>query len=66
MIMILFFVNIYGPNTDDVAFFETYNFLGENDEENYVIDGDFHTVLDPMLDKFGGIAGSHKNAGNKF
>ena len=35
--------------------------MGEHDEENYVIGGDFNTVLDPMLDQFGGIAGSHKN-----
>ena len=34
--------------------------MGRNHEENYVISGDFSTVLDPMLDKFCGIAGYHK------
>ena len=29
-------INIYGPNNDDVSFFETlYDFLGENDDEEY-------------------------------
>ena len=34
--------------------------MGENDDENHVIGGDFNTVLDPMLDKFGGKVGAHK------
>ena len=60
-------INIYGPNNDDVSFFETlYDFLGENDDEEYVIGGDFNTVLDSNLDKFGGIAGTHKKCREKI
>ena len=61
------FLNIYGPNNDDAAFFETlYDFLGENDEEQFIIGGDFNTVLDSNLDKFGGIEGSHKKCREKL
>ena len=34
-----------------LLFFETlYDFLGENDEEEYIIGGDFNTVLNSNLD----------------
>ena len=54
-------INVYGPNNDDASFFfETlYDFLGENDEEEYIIGGDFNTVLNSNIDKFGGIKGTH-------
>ena len=43
-----------------------YDFLGENDDEEYFIGGDFNTVLDSNLDKFGGIAGTHKKCKEKI
>ena len=37
-------LNIYGPNNDDASFFETlFDFLGENEEE-FIIVGEFNTV----------------------
>ena len=55
-------ININGPNNDDASFFETlYDHLGENDEEEYIIGGDFNTVINSNLDKFGGIKDTHKN-----
>ena len=38
-------LNIYGPNNDDASFFETlFDFLGENEEEEFIIGGDVNTV----------------------
>ena len=49
-------------NNDDVSFFETlYDHLRENDEEEYIIGGDFNTVINSNLDEFGGIKDIHKN-----
>ena len=60
-------INVYGPKNDDVSFFDKlYDFLGENDDEEFIIRGDFNTVLDSNLDKFAGIAGTHKNAETKL
>ena len=60
-------INVYGPNNDDASFFETlYDFLGENDEEENVIGGDFNTVLNSNLDKFGGIKGTHQKCRDKI
>ena len=55
-------INVYGPNNDDASFFETlYDFLGENDEDEYIIGVDFNTVSNSNLDKFRGIKGTHQN-----
>ena len=60
-------INVYGPNNDDVFFFDKlYDFLGENDDEEFVIVGDFNTVLDSNLYTFGGIAGTHKKCRDKL
>ena len=49
------FINVYGPNADDKTFFELLcNFLEENEENEFIIGGDFNTVLEPKLDKMGG------------
>ena len=59
-------INVHGPN-NDASFFETlYDFLGENDEEEYIIGGDFNTVLNSNLDKFGGIKGTHQKCRDKI
>ena len=60
-------INVYGPNNDDASFFETlFDFLGENDEEEYIIGGDSNTVLNSNLDKFGGIKGTHQKCRDKI
>ena len=42
-------------------FFDSlYEFLGENDDEEYIIGGDFNTVINSNIDKFGRIKGSHQ------
>ena len=43
-----------------------YDFLGENDEEEHIIGGDFNTVLNSNLDKFGGIKGTHQKCRDKI
>ena len=60
-------VNVYGPNNDDGSFFDSlYEFLGENDDEEYIIGGDFNTVINSNIDKFGGIKGSHQKCRDKI
>ena len=54
------FINVYGPNADDKTFFELLcNFLEENEENEFIIGGDFNTVLEPKLDKMGGNPNTH-------
>ena len=54
------YINIYGPNSDDNAFFETLNkYLAENEEDEFIIGGDFNTVLEPDVDKIGAISITH-------
>ena len=49
-------VNIYGPNSDNTNFFQKLTqFIGENEEDRFIIGGDFNVVIDPDLDKKGGI-----------
>lgn len=60
-------LNIYGPNTDDVAFFETLdNYLSENEEKSFIVGGDFNTVLDIHLDKKNGKLDTHKACRSKI
>ena len=59
-------LNKYGPNNDDASFFETlFVFLSEKEDEEFIIGGDFNTVLGPNLDTFGGISGTHKKVSRK-
>ena len=38
-------------------FFETLNkYLAENEKDEFIIEGDFNTVLEPDVDKIGGIS----------
>ena len=63
-IMIL---NVYGPNNDDVHFFETLEtFVRENEDKNIIIGGDFNTVLNPDIDKKNGNIDTHKKCRNKL
>ena len=54
-------INIYGPNNDDVNFFEHLEkYLKENDEKTFIIGGDFNTVLNEKIDKRNGRIDTHK------
>ena len=53
-------VNIYGPNNDNVGFFQTMlTYLLDFDCANVVIAGDFNLVLDTSMDKTGGTGKTH-------
>ena len=46
-------VNIYGPNTDDPAFFrKVFDLIPDDDSSHILIGGDFNCYLDPYLDRF--------------
>ena len=54
-------INVYGPNNDDVNFFEHLEkYLKENDEKTFIIGGDFNTVLNEKIDKRNGRIDTHK------
>ena len=54
-------INIYGPNNDEPTFFDSLNnYIIQNEENTFVIGGDFNTVLDPNLDKKNGNKETHK------
>ena len=43
-------IDIYGPNKDEVNVFEILDmYIRSNDEHNFIICGDFNTVLDTSL-----------------
>ncbi len=46
------FINVYGPNNDNQTLFDKLHaHLSENDDNYFIIGGDFNTVLDPKLIK---------------
>ena len=60
-------INIYGPNKDDLAIFNTLeNFIAENEEHTFIIGGDFNTVIDPNIDKKNGKVETHKACRQKI
>ena len=57
----LVILNVYGPNTDDLVYFNTLEtYLKENTDKNIIIGGDFNTVLNIELDKKNGRTDTHK------
>ena len=59
-------INVYGPNKDDITFLQKIEtFCNENENENYILGGDFNLVIDPDLDKSGGIKILILGAGQK-
>ena len=45
-------INIYGPNQDELNIFEILEaYIRSNEDKNFIIGGDFNTVLDIHLDK---------------
>ena len=51
---LILLINIYGPNMDNTHIFkQLQTYLSNNSEKQFIIAGDFNTVLDPDLHKFG-------------
>ena len=58
---------MYGPSNDDASFYESlYEFLGQNEENGFLIGGDFNTVLYSVVGEFGGLPGTYKNCQEKI
>lgn len=54
-------LNIYGPNTDNGEYFKTLvKQLSKDEVNNYIIGGDFNTVIDIHYDKKNGRIDTHK------
>ena len=52
---------MYGPNTDSVNYFEILEkYLKENEDNTFIIGGDFNTIIDTELDKKNGRIDTHK------
>ena len=55
------FINIYGYNSDHTSLFEKLDtYINEFEDKNFIIGGDFNTVLNHELDKKHGISETHK------
>lgn len=60
-------LNVYGPNLDDTAFFETLEkYISENEEKTFIVGGDFNTVLNIEIDKKNGRLDTHKLCRHKI
>lgn len=60
-------INIYGPNNDDTQLFlKLEDYVNENDDKNFIIAGDFNTVLDVKKDKQNGRQDTHKKCRKKL
>ena len=53
-------INIYGPNSDDISLFDKlHTYIAENEDSDFIIGGDFNTVLNTDIDKRNGLTGTH-------
>ena len=60
-------LNLYGPNSDDSTLFNTLEkFMEENEDCNFIVGGDFNTVLDINKDKKNGRTDTHKKKREKI
>ena len=60
-------VNIYGPNNDDIELFNRLEqYMKENQEKSFIIEGDFNTVLNENIDKRNGRINTHVSCRNKI
>ena len=58
-------INIYGPNTDDFEFYKKVeDYLLKHNENNFIIGGDFNTVINIDIDKKNGRNDTHKKCRN--
>ena len=60
-------INIYGPNNDDVSLFNKLeDYIKENEDKNFLLGGEFNTVLDTNTDKHNGKNDTHKRCRTKI
>ena len=60
-------INIYGPNRDDIELLNIIDkILIENNDETFIIGGDFNTTVDNSIDKLNGNLNSHKNCSTRI
>jgi exonuclease III len=60
-------INLYGPNNDDVYIFnELNNFMLDHEDANFIIGGDFNTVLNEHIDKKNGKQNTHVHIRSKL
>ena len=58
---------MYGPNCDDVRFFDILEtFIANNDDKSFIIGGDFNVVLNPQIDKKNGRLDTNKRNRDKL
>ena len=61
------FLNVYGPNNDNVDFFNTLEkYVIDNNSDTFIIGGDFNTVIDVTKDKKNGNLNNGKKKRNKI
>ena len=60
-------INIYGPNKDDISLFDTLQlYINGNEDSDFIIGGDFNTVLNTEIDKLNGRQDTHKKCNFKI
>ena len=60
-------INIYGPNDDDTSLFNKLeDYINENEDKNFLLGGDFNTVLETNIDKHNGKNDTHKRCRTKI
>ena len=64
---IITIINIYGSNLDDIQdLIQLEKYLNENDENTFMIGGDFNTALDTKKDKKNSRSDTHKKCREKI
>ena len=49
---IVIIINVYGPNKDDVSFFEKLeHFIRENEDKDIISGGDYNKIINSEIDK---------------
>ena len=60
-------INIYGLNNDDTFLFDKLqSYISENEDSDFIIGGDFNTVLNTDIDKQNGRTDTHKKCRSKI
>jgi len=56
-----YLINVYGYTQDDTSLFNTLNtIIMENNDNTFIIGGEFNTIVNPLLDKKNGNLNAHK------